>query len=311
MVDFEKKIDGFKFSYNNIHSDPGGHYQTIVLDDRKQFKKALNYILEKKINQVEIRHEIDDADIKALLELESIPLRCLAIEQASKRVSLSPLNELVSLECLMITSQQKGVINFKELTNLKEFYSGSANIVLDNFDCATNLVRLTLQNYNNKDLPVLKSTNLKSVTIDFSNFKYLNFLSECSNIEDVSIVAAPKLAGLNELLASKDTIKELSLTKCGKMQDYSILRSLTAIEYLRLLRCGSLRSTYYLEKLSSLKYANIDIDIKDGDVNAILDKPIVFRYHKHFCAKTQHRIQLGMDGLVYLYKGENPLYSIS
>jgi hypothetical protein len=123
MEDFERKIEGYKFNYNNIHSEQGENYQTIILDNRGQLKKALKYILENKIDQVEIRHELDENDIKALLTLESIPLKGLSIENSKNKGSLSFLNELVSLEYLIITSQQVGIIDFKELVNLKEFSS--------------------------------------------------------------------------------------------------------------------------------------------------------------------------------------------
>ncbi|MDM1510164.1 hypothetical protein HX082_12240 [Myroides odoratimimus] len=310
MEDFEKKIDGYKFNYNNIHCEQGDNYQTIILDNRSQFKKSLKYILEKKINQVEIRHELDENDIKALLTLESIPLKGLSIENSRNKGSLSFLNELVSLEYLIITSQQVGIIDFKELVNLKEFNSSSQNIELKNLDCASNLVRLSLQNYNDKDLPVLKSTNLKFISIYFSDIKTLNFLSKCSKIEYVRIEKASNLLSINELGASKDTIKELLLTKCSKFQDYSILGSLSNLDYLRILKCGSMKTTLFLEKLSSLRYGNIDIDIEDGNVNNILDKPIIFKYYKHFSAKSNYKVKLGIDGLTYLYKGKNVLYSI-
>jgi hypothetical protein len=38
--------------------------------------------------------------------------------------------------------------------------------------------------------------------------------------------------------------------------------------------------------------------------------PIVFKYYKHFSAKSNHKVKLGIDGLIYLYKGKNVLYSI-
>ena len=65
-----------------------------------------------------------------------------------------------------------------------------------------------------------------------------------------------------------------------------------------------------MQDLQKLKYGNINIDILDGDVELLLNKPIIFKTYKHFSHKNTLKIKIITNEGNYLMRDGKILYKL-
>lgn len=67
---------------------------------------------------------------------------------------------------------------------------------------------------------------------------------------------------------------------------------------------------FLFSNLNSLKYGYIDINILDGNVDLLMQMPIIFKNLKHYNRKNNLKIKIVTNDGNYLVRGKDVLYKL-
>lgn len=308
-MDAIKRKDGFDFSFNDLSRDGTKNvpYQVLILNKKTMFRKGIDYAIENGISQIEVNLDLKE---KELLLLTKIPLRRLLIRGVKSKVDITFLNELTKLEYLSIEFNAYGDIDLVQLNNLETLNCEAANLNLFNVDKSEKLKDLFVHNYKNKILPFWGNINIENVGFYNSIFSNIDSLIDCKSVKKFTMERNPSINSINGLIGSSNSLEKLSLIGCRNFKNYAILLQLKKIKDLYISNCGAMDNASYFANLDSLKYGNIDIDILDGDVSALMAKPIIFKNYKHFNNRNNLKIKIVTNEGNYLVRDKEVLYKL-
>ncbi len=146
----------------------------------------------------------------------------------------------------------KGIINFNKIETLK-------NIVVTNFKG---------ENYDLTDL--FCSKNLIKLEMITCKTKSLEGIQQSEKIQCVYLSYMRSLTDISALAKVKDTLQNLAIECCPKINDFSVLAELKNLEYLSLEGKNILPNLDFIKKLPKLKLLVISMPIEDGDLTPCL-----------------------------------------
>lgn len=306
MIEKIKTISGHQFLYNDLTIKENKPYEVMLINTKKKFKSDIKYAINRGITKIEIDININKDD---LLLLETIPLKALSLKGNNSKLDFSMLNSFSNIEYLSIAFSAKGKLDLLSFPNL-EFLNIQEGIELINLDKVRSLKIGCFHNFKKCEIPSFGDIDIKEIYIYNSFIETLDILKNCASVKKITIEKSPKLKSLNGLETSAKSSKELAIRNCKLLSDYSILSKLSNLKFLYLLNCGTISDANIFSNMSKLKYGNIDINIEDGNVEPLLNSPIIFKNYKHFNHKNVHKIKIVMNDGNYLTRGKNILYKI-
>ena len=302
-----KKKDGFYFCLNDFSREENIPYQVLLLDKKATYKKGIDYAIAHGINQIEVVLDLSEEELALL---KNIPLKGLEIKGIQSKVNITFLNELETLEYFHTNSQVYGEIDFCRLKNLTYLSYDATNLSIVNIEKADKLKELYIFNYKESNLAPFGNIKIEKFLINHSFITNLNALSECQSLKSVTVENSRYLSSIEGINSSVDNLEELALRNCKSFSNYSILYKLHNLKDLYLLNCGTMQDTSFFSNLNSLKYGYIDINILDGNVDLLMQMPIIFKNLKHYNRKNNLKIKIVTNDGNYLVRGKDVLYKL-
>lgn len=303
-----KKKDGFYFCLNDFSREKNIPYQVLLLDKKATYKKGIDYAIAHGINQIEVVFDLSEEELALL---KNIPLKGLEIRGIQSKVNIAFLNELETLEYFHTNSQVYGEIDFCRLKNLIYLGYDATNLSIVNIEKADKLKELYIFNYKESTLAPFGNIKIEKFLINHSFITNLNALSECQFLKSVTVENSRYLSSIEGINSSVDNLEELALRNCKSFSNYSILYQLHNLKDLYLLNCGTMQDTSFFSNLNSLKYGYIDINILDGNVDLLMQMPIIFKNFKHYNRKNNLKIKIVTNDGNYLVRGKDVLYKLN
>ena len=302
-----KKKDGFYFCVNDFSRKENIPYQVLLLDKKATYKKGIDYALANGINQIEINLDLNQ---KELASLKNIPLKGLEIRGIQSKVDITFLNELETLEYLAINSLVYGEIDFCLLKNLIHLNYDATNLTITNIEKADELKVLHVFNYKDSSLASFGHINIEEISIYHSSIINLDALAECQFLKSVTVENSRNLRSIEGVGNSAKCLEELALRNCKNFSNYTILHPLHNLKDLYLLNCGAIKDASIFSNLNKLRYGYIDINILDGNVDLLMQMPIIFKNFKHYNRKNNLKIKCVMNDGNYLMRNKEILYKL-
>lgn len=303
------KKNGFTFSVNSFSREVGDEpYQTLVLNRKSIFKKGINYALKNNIDKLEVVLDLTEEDLALL---KHIPLKELTLRNNENNIDISIINEFKTLEYFCCYSVVHGEIDLLNLQKLKGLRYDAKCLDIINFERSIGLKELGIHNYRRKELMSFGNSNIEEFFIHQSTITNLDALANCKLLKKVTVEYNRFLSSIDGIKASANSLECLELRNCKRFANYGILRLLGNLKDLYLCNCGSMENTSFFTELKNLEYGYIDINILDGNVDLLMQMPIIFKNYSHFIRKNNLKIKVIMNDGNYLVRNKQILYKIS
>ena len=263
---------------------------TAVFIESNKIDKYIAYMKEHALEKVYINN-YKSRHVEFLKENTFIT----SVEFETEIADCSALNFLHNLQSLSIHHSDKVVdfSNFPKLENLNLTWNKS----FINIDKCSHLKELTLWKYADESLQLLESfPELEELSISDSKIRNLDGIEYCKTLKSITLRRNRNLESIKSLMTRQNTLTELVIDGSKKLTDYNPVGELSNLKYLYLLGCGAASNADFVEKLNILDCGSFDIDIVDGQVSVLLERPIIFKNYKHFTHKNTLRFKMNSEG---------------
>ena len=244
--------------------------ENVIINSEHNYKlQHLDFLKENTfITSVEI--ETDIADCSALNFL--CGLRNLALHYSENVVDFSNFSKLANLNL----TWNKNFINITKCSRLKE---------------------LALWEYPDKNLLFIKAfPKLEELNISNSKIQDLDGIGYCKKLKRLTLRRNRNLESIDSLTKTGKTMVELVIIGSKKLTNYNPVGKSINLKSLYLLDCGAAPDVNFVKNLNVLDCGSFNIDIADGQVSALLKRPIIFKNHKHFTHKNNLRFKMNSEG---------------
>ena len=246
-------------------------------------------------------------DIGFLKQCETI--ECLRVHPAitSQNFDYSPIYELPRLKWLQCETSygEKGEyissIDYSRFPNLKWLsIIGSKGHL--NVQKADNVVSLFFDEAFPKsaDLKnVIPTKNLEMFSITRASIRSLEGIDAAKKLKKLELYYNRSLTDISALAALKDSLVSLTIEKCGRIHDFSVLKELSNLECLILKGSNTIPDLKFLLQLPKLKHLHITMNVADGDMHWCQNVPYVkIQNRKHYSHKDSEMPQNFIDPII-------------
>ena len=141
-----------------------------------------------------------------------------------------------------------------------------------NFSQIATLKTLEISQQSDKDLTtIFSSPVLDSLGITQCSLKSLNGLGQAEKMQCLHLYYNRSLQDISALRDVKDSIKELYIENCPKIEDFSVLYELTNLERLELIGSNSLPSLDFIRSMKKLSYFKFSMNVLNGDLSPCMN----------------------------------------
>ena len=227
------------------------------------------------------------------------------VEIETNIADCSALNFLHNLKTLMIHKSDKVVdfSNFPQLESLN--LTWNENFI--NIEQCSSLRELTLWEYPKENLQFLESfPELEELSLYDSKIHNLTGIEHCKKLSSITFRQNQYLESIDFLETTSETLTELVIEGSKKLSNYNPIGELINLKDLYLLKCGATQNVKFVENLNILDCGSFDIDISDGEVGALLERPIIFKNYKHFTHKNTLKFKMTSEGKFELTRSKKP-----
>lgn len=203
---------------------------------------------------------------------------------------LSALEQMASLEELNLTAQTKEIIDFTQLTKLRDFYlywwPGAASIFHCHWVTSAYFDKLKLNDYS----PLGQLQQLEQLTIANSPIPFLDWLTHLPQLKELYLFNCRNLSDFTPISQLKQ-LRKIHIEGCNQLNDLTFISSIQTLEECNISGNGELLSVSPLITLKNLKVLFIERSstITDGDLTPLTQLPklaiLSFRPKKHYSHK--------------------------
>lgn len=130
------------------------------------------------------------------------------------------------------------------------------------------------------------SKMVEKTTVFSCGIRSLEGIEKQTALTDLSLWHNYSLRDISALENVSDTLKDLSIDACSKIQDFEVLNSLENLEYLSLEGNNKIPNLQFLKTMKKLKVFVFTMNVEDGDLSLCMNTPYVScRNHKHYNLK--------------------------
>ncbi|MBR5136731.1 MAG: hypothetical protein IKV30_01740 [Clostridia bacterium] len=160
----------------------------------------------------------------------------------------------------------KASIDYSQINGIKEVViCGKGHNNFEQIDTLENLwIR---ENKKHKDLKnISKSKGLQDLTIMFSPIKTLDGIEQFRGLKKLHLGYCRVLTDISALCKIAESLEELSIECCGKIQDFSCLFSLKNLQIIHLQGSNELSNIQFMNGMDNLRMVNLAMNVLDGDI---------------------------------------------
>jgi hypothetical protein len=197
-------------------------------------------------------------------------------------LDLTPVNYLTQLNYFGFSGNNyRGTLDFGNISNLTFLTHRWDKKVFKNFEACEKLETLEIYRCPYIDSkPISHFKKLKQLTLNFTKIESLAGIETLNDLFNVDIYSAPKLKTIDSLEHIACHLKKLSFELCPKIENFSVLDSMTELETFYIYRSAPLHSVSFIKNQHNLKYAYIGADVLDKNVEILREKKIEFKKSK-------------------------------
>lgn len=203
----------------------------------------------------------------------------------------SVVNKLHKLKYLGIPDNGKDVIDLKNFPDI-EMCGVAYSERLQGLESCSNLKSLTVSNYKSKakDLSALPSlNNLEHLSLIKTDITTLQGIESFSNLKKLEIFSASKLGTISALQALSNSLEEIQVEQCKKINDYEALGKVKSLKKIILSESGEIKSLALVKELPLLEFISFwGTNVLDGNIKYCEGINYVgFDYKKHYTHKSE------------------------
>lgn len=260
------------------------------LFDSDKVEMSLNYV---KLNNIK-RVMLNPFQGFTANNLESImPLSDLIEELiiGSEKVNYDGLGKFNNLTMLGAVDNKKDIIdlnNFPNLTTLNCCVTDR----LKGLENSVKLKRLTISDYKSKtkDLSTLPSlNNLEHLSLIKTDITTLHGVERYKCLKKLEIFSASKLEDIGALQFLSNSLEEIQVEQCKKINEYEILGKVKSLKKIILSESGEIKSLAFVKKLPRLEFISFwGTNVLDGNIKYCEGINYVgFDNKKHYTQKSE------------------------
>ena len=212
-----------------IHDNKDGKYLFVY---SHEFKEAINFALENKLEQIQIRGVIGKENINTIADFSEIKKLSPYLKKLSfgdlvdnTIINFESIYSLLKLEKININCKQNFIIDVSLFSNLKnfgtEYWKG-----LKNMDKINSLESMVITKYPNENITeFIGLENLKIFHIYSSKIKTLEGINRLNNLEELVLAYNKKLENINDIKNLK-RLKVLRIYKCKSILNLEFIKDL-------------------------------------------------------------------------------------
>lgn len=253
-----------------------------VQHQESSFRKSTRSLDEhiKLINDYNIKEaNILADDISFLKECPSLTrLSIRPSREYGEKFDYSPLYGRTIEKLYCVTDAQEGApykvktsIEYSQINGLKEvFICGKGH---NDFEQIDTLEKLRIrENKEHKNLKTIsKSKELQKLNILLCSINTLDGIEQFCDLKSLSLEYCRGLSDISALEKIANSLEELNIENCAKIQDFSSLFCLKNLRHLGLRGSNSLANIQFLNEMDNLRVVNIsNMNILDGDITPCL-----------------------------------------
>jgi internalin A len=201
-----------------------------------EFKESIQFALENKIEQIQIRGVIGKENINSIADFSEIEklspyLKTLSFGDHVNNTILNfeSIYVLKNIENILINFRQKFTIDIAQYKKLKhfgsEYWKGIKNI-----DKMENLENMVITKYPKENInEFIGLKNLKILHIYSSKIETVDGIEKLKNLEELVLAYNRKLENIKNVKDIK-SLKILRIEKCNNIKDYEFLYDLKNIK---------------------------------------------------------------------------------
>lgn len=283
MMGLVEIVDGFKFQKGIDGS------RKLIIESSK-LDACIKYVLDGNIKSITINYfqGYDLPDIHFLNKLSDV-LEGLHLPET--KFDNQVVNTLHKLKFLGFADNKKDVIdliNFPKLESLACDYSSR----LKGLETCKNLQNLALTGYKSKnknlnEIPLF--LELREFFLFKTDVTNLHGIERFCNLKKLEIFSASKLETIAELQALSNSLDEIIIEQCKKINDYEILGKVKSLKKIILSESGEIKSLYFLKELPRLEFISFwGTNVLDGNIKYCEGINFVgFDNKKHYTHKSE------------------------
>lgn len=212
-----------------------------------------------------------------------------------KRPDFSPLYDMPKIQSVAINSfffadpqRDCEKLDYTRINGLEMVHVGQSD------DCSFREVP-TLKSMSVRDAAdvdvsgLFCSKELDSLRLITCKIKSLDGIEKAPKMQVVRLHYNRSLQNIDALVGVKDTLRALTLEKCSRVKDLSVLERLVNLEHLWIEGNQTLPSLDFIRKLPKLKTFIFDVLVEDGDMTPCEGLEYVYcnRSRKHYNIKDK------------------------
>ena len=275
---------------------PDGSYLKKGFDDElvyiissEKINECIKFINDNNIKHLEIAdayYQVEDLNfLKECVDVENLTIHNHYIKSAHGIYSLRNLKYLSHGE------YNNAEIDFNNLNSIERLYL-FWNKKINGIESLENLKKLFMWKYKPKNGNFDNLSNLKKLEYFFltqSNLKTLDGIGNLKNLSYLELNYHRSLTDLGNIGELKDSLKQLEITSCKKIENYYKLCELMSLESCIVSNCGDIPSIGFASHLKNLKHFTfLGTNVIDGDMNPCFGIDYVyFNDKKHYSHKRK------------------------
>ena len=283
------KKDGFEFCAIVY---PYTKYNALCVNfTQNSVDKYIKYINNNKIEQAEIVME----DLSFLEQCSTLNmLHIYPPYNATKEFDLSPIyrmKEIKTLQCYNQFGEQMqhfASIDYSKIKGLVQLRIdvNKGTINYNKIDTLKSLIVWQHKGKYNNLNDLFSSEILDTLNLTQCKIKSLDGIEKSKKMQCLYLYYNRSLKDISALEKVKDTLKALVISKCPKIEDFSVLEKLENLEYLELEGNNILPNLHFLSKLKNLKTLYFEYNVLDGDITPCLDiQRVYIKNRRHYNLK--------------------------
>jgi len=175
------------------------------------------------------------------------------------------IENLKNIENLFVSSWVEFEVDFSSFNNLKK--ARLTNKKRKNLGLCTTLTELIICKVNKEKDDLSQLSNLTSLDISEGNIVDLNFLSSLNNLKVLKLNYLSKLTDSSGLQYVSDTLEELEIESCKKMDILNYLTDLRSLKKL-ILSGFKFENIDWVKELPNLEHLSlVDSNVLDGNLD--------------------------------------------
>ncbi|HHV64189.1 MAG TPA: leucine-rich repeat domain-containing protein [Peptococcaceae bacterium] len=259
-----------------------------LLFDSSRAKECCDFAIENNIDIISLYPEVYTAkDLDPIYPISKF-IKGLLLDD---KVNYGNLSLFYNLAFLSVPDNGNDTVDLSSFPKLK-MLACKYSQRLQGLESCSNLKSLTVSNYKSKtkdlfDLPSLN--NLEYLSLIKTEITTLQGVERHSNLKKLEIFSAPKLETIAPLQALSNSLEEIQIEQCKKINDYEILGKVKSLKKIILSDSGEIKSLAFVKGLPRLEFISFwRTNVLDGNIKYCEGINYVgFDSRKHYTHKSE------------------------